>query len=260
MTIDIRDITFSYADETVLDDLNLAVPNGRITALVGPNGSGKSTLLHVISRILAPRTGIVLVDGRNIHQMRTREAARQLSILPQMPEAPDGLTVEDLVAYGRFAWQRPLMPLGQRDKDQIALAIELSGMTHLAKRRLSELSGGQRQRAWIAMALAQDSAVMLLDEPTTFLDIAHQFEVLSLLRKLNSENAKTIMVVLHDLNQAAAFSDDLVILKAGTILGYGPCENVLTAEIISEAFGINVDFAIDPKTGRKIIIPRSVIA
>ncbi|MCJ8151077.1 ABC transporter ATP-binding protein [Shinella sedimenti] len=255
MTLESTALTFTYGAESVLTDIDLVIPDGRITALVGANGSGKSTILKNLARLLKPTRGSVLIDGKDIHTMGSKEVARRISILPQKPEAPDGLRVAELVAYGRFSWQSPLAQLNALDKDKISSALELTGMKKFAERELSTLSGGQRQRAWIAMALAQDSRTMLLDEPTTFLDLAHQFEVLTLLKHLNRENGKTIVMVLHDLNQAANFADNMIVVSNGRVLRHGPPSEVIVPEVIAEAFGVVVDFIEDPKSGNRLVVP-----
>jgi iron complex transport system ATP-binding protein len=198
-----ENLALAYEDTEVIRDLSLAIPTQKITALVGPNGSGKSTLLRGLARLMKPERGAVYLDGQSIHQMPTRQVARQLAVLPQRPEAPDGLTVRELVAYGRFPYQG-FFGIATSDDDQlIESALELTGIQDLGDRLLGELSGGQRQLAWIAMALAQDTQLLLLDEPTTFLDMAHQLEVLEVLARLHREQRRTIVMVLHDINQAA---------------------------------------------------------
>lgn len=258
MTLECKSLSFSYESEPTLTDLDIVIPDRRITALVGSNGSGKSTILKNLARLLKPTRGVVLLDGRDIHEMGSKEVSRNISSLPQKPEAPEGLRVEELVAYGRFAWQKPFSSLNATDRAKIAEALELTGTADLARRPLSTLSGGQRQRVWIAMALAQDSATMLLDEPTTFLDLAHQLEVLTLLRKLNRENGKTIVMVLHDLNQATLFADHMIVVSQGRILRHGPPSEVMTADMLSRAFGVRGDFLVDRRTGARLFVPRSL--
>lgn len=258
MTLECKSLSFSYDCEPTLTNLDIVIPDRRITALVGANGSGKSTILKSLARLLQPLQGVVLLDGKDIHKMGSKEVARNISTLPQKPEAPDGLRVEELVAYGRFAWQKPFSLLSSADKAKISSALELTGMSDLAQRSLSTLSGGQRQRAWIAMALAQDSDIMLLDEPTTFLDLAHQLEVLTLLKKLNVEHGKTIVMVLHDLNQATLFSDHMIVVVNGNIFQSGPPSAVMTDDMLSHAFNVRGDFLVDDQTGTRLFVPRSL--
>lgn len=255
MTLESRGVDFSYGSDTFITDLDLAIAEGKITALVGANGSGKSTILKNLARVLRPKAGIVHLNGKDIQTMKTREVAKRLSLLPQKPDAPEGLLVRDLVAYGRFAWQNPFRTEAGTDRAKIDDALTLTSMNDYASRPLDTLSGGQRQRAWIAMALAQDSDIMLLDEPTTFLDIAHQIEVLGLLRRINRESGKTIVMVLHDLNQALRYADHIVVIKNGKIAGNGPASSVLDERTVEDAFGIAVDFFEDRRSGTRFCIP-----
>lgn len=196
-------LDIAYEDRLIVEDLNVEIPQGKITALVGANGSGKSTILKTMARIMNPKGGSVLLDGKSIHKQSTREVAKQLAILPQNPTAPEGLTVTELVSYGRFPYQKGFGSMKAEDRKMVEWPIQVTGMSEFHDRPIDQLSGGQRQRAWIAMALAQDTDILFLDEPTTFLDMAHQLEVLHLLEYLNTSEERTIVMVVHDLNHAA---------------------------------------------------------
>lgn len=251
-------LSLGYLAETVVEDLDLAIPIGRITALVGPNGSGKSTILKAMARILTPRKGAVLLDGIAIQKQPTRQVARELSILPQSPEVPAGLTVGELVSYGRFPHQAGLGLASAADHDIIARALEITRMRTFEHRAVDELSGGQRQRAWIAMALAQDTPIMLLDEPTTHLDMAHQLDVLQLLQRLNAEEGRTIVMVVHDLNHAARFAHHMVAIDQGRVVTAGSPASVLTAELVREVFRIEADIVTDARHNVPMCIPYDV--
>jgi len=239
----------------VVRDLVLDVARGEIVTLVGPNGSGKSTILRALARLMRPQGGTVYLNGHAIHRTSTRRVAQQLAILPQNPVAPDDLTIRDLVARGRFARQAWWRASGTHDRDVIAWALEATGLIDLSDRRLNTLSGGERQRAWIALALAQEPQVLLLDEPTTFLDISHQLEVMGLLQKLNEENGLSIVMVLHDLNQAARFSHRLVALRRGDVYAAGPPACVLTETMLREVFQVEGVLGRDPITDTPIFTP-----
>jgi len=255
MMLETRALGFAYGDEHILDNLDLAIPEGRITALVGANGSGKSTILKNLARILKPGRGAVYLDQRRLSELPTKAIAREIAVLPQSPEAPAGLLVRELVGYGRFPWQKPFAAMSAEDQTAIETALRLTGMVDFADRPVGTLSGGQRQRAWIAMALAQDSTILLLDEPTTFLDMAHQLEVLSLLERLNSQQARTIVMVVHDLNHALRYADHIVVIRAGQVIAAGQPDTVLTPEILSAAFGVDADLIKDPRSGKSICVP-----
>jgi len=239
----------------VVRDLVLDVARGEIVTLVGPNGSGKSTILRALARLMRPQGGAVYLNGRAIHRTSTRRVAQQLAILPQNPTAPDDLTIRDLVARGRFARQAWWRSAGSHDRDVIAWALEATGLADLSDRRLNTLSGGERQRAWIALALAQEPQVLLLDEPTTFLDISHQLEVMGLLQKLNEDNGLSIVMVLHDLNQAARFSHRLVALRQGVVYAAGPPACVLTETMLREVFQVEGVLGRDPVTDTPFFTP-----
>jgi iron complex transport system ATP-binding protein len=249
-------VTLAYdSAHPVVDGLSLAVPEGQITCIIGPNGCGKSTLLRALARLLRPTSGAVLLDGRVIHRLPTKQVARRVGLLPQAPVAPQGLTVTDLVARGRFPHRRLFDQWSPEDEAAVEQALTATSTQDLRDRRVDELSGGQRQRVWIAMALAQRTAVLLLDEPTTHLDVAHQLEVLELLAELNVSGGRTIVMVLHDLNEAARYGHHLVAMRAGRIVAAGPPEVVVTAETVRAVFGIDSHILTDPVTGGPLLVP-----
>ncbi|GAA2426581.1 ABC transporter ATP-binding protein [Streptomyces macrosporus] len=250
-----RDLTLAYEDRTVVDGLDLDVPDGRVTVIVGPNACGKSTTLRALGRLLRPRRGAVLLDGRELASIPTRRIARSLGLLPQAPVAPEAITVADLVARGRGPHQRWWRQWSEADEAAVADAMARTRVTDLAARPVDELSGGQRQRVWIAMALAQDTELLLLDEPTTYLDIAHQVEVLDLVRQLNHDRGRTVVMVLHDLNQAARYADHLVAMREGRIVAQGPPAETVTAELVREVFGLDSVVVPDPVTGSPLVVP-----
>ena len=248
-------LQLGYGDRTVIDGLDLAVPPGRITAVVGANACGKSTLLRSMSRLLHPREGRVILDGKEVHRLPAKQLARILGLLPQSPIAPDGITVADLVGRGRHPHQGIFSRWTREDDAAVAAALEATQTADLAERPVDELSGGQRQRVWIAMALAQQTDVLLLDEPTTFLDISHQIEVLDLLTDLNRLRGTTIVMVLHDLNMAARYADHLVALADGRVHAAGEPAQVLTVETVREVFGLDSRVIVDPTSGRPLMLP-----
>ncbi|WP_223066046.1 ABC transporter ATP-binding protein [Paenibacillus caui] len=248
-------LDIAYEDRMIVEDLNIQIPDGQITALVGANGSGKSTILKTMARIIQPKGGSVLLNGKSIHKQSTREVAKQLAILPQNPTAPDGLTVYELVSYGRFPYQKGFGSLNAEDRRVIEWAIEVTGMSEFADRPTEQLSGGQRQRAWIAMALAQETGILFLDEPTTFLDMAHQLEVLQLLERLNVEQNRTIVMVVHDLNHASRYAQHMIAIKSGKAVASGTPAEVMTPEVMRDVFGIEADIIIDPRTGVPLCLP-----
>lgn len=250
------DLTLGYDAQPVVRDVSVTVPSGRITAVVGANGSGKSTLLRGFARLMSPRRGIVLLDGQDIARLGTRTLARRLGLLPQQPLAPDGITVADLVGRGRHPHQRWFRQHTAADSAAVEEAMEATGITDLAERAVDELSGGQRQRVWLALALAQNPDVMLLDEPTTHLDLAHQVEVLELLAELNATLGRTTVLVLHDLNLAARYAHHLMAVKDGRIAAQGTPADVLHPETIGSVFGLNCAVIDDPLTGTPIVLPR----
>lgn len=253
-TLTAEQLTLAYDQATIIRAMSVSVPSGAITALVGPNGCGKSTLLRGLARLLAPRGGAAFLDGKAIHRIPTRELARQLGILPQNPSAPEGLTVRELVAQGRYPHQSWLQQWAAEDDAALRKALDLTGMAELADRPVDALSGGQRQRAWIAMTLAQQTDVILLDEPTTFLDLAHQIEVLQLLERLNRDEGRTIVMVLHDLNHATRHAQHLIAMRAGALVAAGPPREVVTPRLLQEVFGVEADVVPDPRTGVPICL------
>lgn len=250
-----EDLSLAYEGNRIVHELSLQIPPRQITALVGPNGSGKSTLLKGVARLMKPQTGAAYLDFQAVHRMPTRRIAKQLAILPQRPEAPDGLTARELVAFGRFPHQGIFGTCGAEDHEKIERALRTAGIEHLADSPLGELSGGQRQLAWIAMALAQDTEVLLLDEPTTFLDMAHQLEVLDVLERLQRDFQRTIVMVLHDVNQAARHAHHMVALVDGRIACCGAPRDVLTPEVLARVFKIDAEVTIDPRNGIPHCIP-----
>lgn len=252
-----RNLTLAYEGTPIVRDLTLAIPTGQITALVGANGCGKSTLLRGLARLLKPVSGAVYLDSKSILQQSTKEVAQQLGLLPQNPIAPEGLTVKDLVAQGRYPYQNWLQQWSAQDERVVQRALETTDLIELRDRALDTLSGGQRQRAWIAMALAQDTEILLLDEPTTFLDLAHQIEVLDLLYNLNQQQGRTIVMVLHDLNHACRYADYLVAVKEGRIFGAGDPQSVMTEEFVKAVFNLDCRVFADPIAGTPMCIPIS---
>jgi len=253
--LETKHLTLSYNKIPIINDLYLALPSQQITALVGPNGCGKSTLLRGLARLLKPRRGSVYLDGTDILKLSTKAVAKRLGILPQSPIAPEGLTVRDLVAQGRYPYQNWLQQWSKDDEQMVDWALDLSGMTEFADRALDQLSGGQRQRAWVAMALAQDTEILLLDEPTTFLDLAHQIDILELLSELNQTQGRTIVMVLHDLNQAARYANNMIVIQQGKIYDQGTPNQVMTETMVSTVFGVNSRIVADPVMGTPMCVP-----
>ncbi|MFG3102186.1 ABC transporter ATP-binding protein [Streptomyces sp. NPDC048182] len=250
-----EDLHLGYDDRAVVSGLDLALPAGRITAIVGANACGKSTLLRALARLLAPRSGAVRLDGRALHSIPTRELAQRLGILPQSPVAPDGLTVLDLVNRGRSPHQTWWRQWTKADEAAVHDALTATGTTELAHRAVDELSGGQRQRAWIAMAVAQGTEVLLLDEPTTYLDLAHQIDVLDLVTDLNRREGRTIVMVLHDLNQACRYADHVIAMKSGRVVAEGTPAEVIDAATVEDVFGLRCQVTEDPVSGTPLVIP-----
>ncbi|HEY8544465.1 MAG TPA: ABC transporter ATP-binding protein [Acidimicrobiales bacterium] len=248
-------LCLGYDGSDIVRELDLSIPEGRITVIVGANACGKSTLLRGLARLLKPRQGSVLLDGQEIHRLGTRAVAARLGILPQQPVAPEGITVADLVARGRHPHQRWFRQWSVEDEEAVAAALAATGTSELASRSIDELSGGQRQRVWIALALAQGTPLLLLDEPTTFLDLAHQIEVLDLLARLNEEEGRTVVIVLHDLNMAARYAHHLVAMRAGRVVAQGSPLDVVTPELVAEVFEVDCQVVPDPLTGTPLVLP-----
>ena len=243
-----------YEDRVIIEPMDVAIPKGKVTSIIGPNGCGKSTLLKALSRTMPVRAGAVYLNGQALAEMPTAEAARQMALLPQSPQAPGGLTVKELVSYGRYPHQKGFGRLTEHDREIISWALAITHLEEFADRALDALSGGQRQRAWIAMALAQDTDLILLDEPTTYLDMAHQLEVLELLQSLNRDQGKTIALVIHELNLAARFSDWMIAMKDGSIRAAGTAEQVMTPAMMREVFGLEALISPDPWTNKPSLI------
>ncbi len=251
------DLTLGYDDRIVVRSLDLTFPIGRITAVVGPNGSGKSTIIRAAARLLRPKGGAVFLDGKAIARIPTKEVARRLAVLPQGPSSPEGLTVERLVWNGRYPHQGFLGTSSAADAEAVAWALRQTHLEDFSERTLDALSGGERQRAWIAMALAQQTPILILDEPTTFLDLGHQLEVLELLGELNERQGMTVIMVLHELNQAARYSDHMVAVQAGSIWRQGTPDEVMTKELLEVVFGVHADVRVDEISGKPYCVPLS---
>ena len=253
-SITTNNLDIAYEDTLIVKALDMNIPHGKITSIIGPNGCGKSTVLKAVGRILKPKNGAVYLSGEDIRKLSTKEVAKKMAILPQTPTAPSGLTVGELVAYGRFPHQKGFGKLSLEDKKIIQWALSVTKLMELEHREVDTLSGGQRQRVWIAMALAQQTEMILLDEPTTYLDLAHQLEVLTLLHDLNRKQGCTIAMVLHDLNLAARFSDYMIAIRSGKIICYGKPEDVMQPGVLKETFSIDAQIVKEPKTGRPVCL------
>ena len=248
-------LTLTYGQRTVIEGLTAEIPPGKITMIVGANACGKSTLLRGLSRLLKPAAGTVTLDGTDIHTRPARQLARSLGLLPQHPTAPDGITVRDLVGRGRYPHQGFFRSWSADDQRAVQAALTATETLELADRNVDELSGGQRQRVWIAMALAQETDALLLDEPTTYLDLAHQVEVLDLITDLNRQRGTTVVIVLHDLNLAARYADHVIAMKSGRIVAEGAAREVVTEAMVKDVFGLDCRVAPDPVSGAPLIIP-----
>lgn len=252
-----RDLSLGYGAAPIVEGLTVDVAPGAVTAIVGPNACGKSTLLRGLARLMSPAAGQVILDGSDITRLRTKDVAKRLGLLPQSSIAPEGITVADLVTRGRFPHQTTLRQFSRTDQQAVADAMAATGVTAIAGRPVDQLSGGQRQRVWIAMVLAQQTPLILLDEPTTFLDIAHQIELLDLFADLNAEQGCTIVAVLHDLNHACRFADQIIAMKSGAIVAQGNPADVITATLVEEVYGLQCQVIDDPETGTPLVIPRA---
>ncbi|WP_280423835.1 ABC transporter ATP-binding protein [Nocardia carnea] len=248
------DLRVGYGDRTVLADLDVVVPDGSFTVIVGPNACGKSTLLRTLSRLLRPQRGTVLLDGRDVAEYGGKEFAREVGLLPQQSIAPDGITIIDLVSRGRFPYQKLFRQWTDADQRAVDFALQVTRLTELSTRPVEALSGGQRQRVWIAMALAQQTPILLLDEPTTYLDLGHQIEVLDLCVDLNRRGT-TLVAVLHDLNQAARYASHIIAMRDGEIVAVGPPRKIITAELVDRVFGVYAQVVDDPQTGTPLVVP-----
>lgn len=252
-----HNLTLAYDQTEVVRDLAMSIPSGKVTALIGPNGCGKSTLLRGMARLMAPKAGTVLLDGKAIARLPSKEVARHLGVLPQGPVAPEGMTVRELVSQGRYPHQSLLRQWSERDAEAVAWALDTTRLNDLAERPLDTLSGGQKQRAWIAMTLAQETPVLLLDEPTTYLDMAHQVEILSLLDELNEREGRTIVMVLHDINQACRYAHHLVAMKDGAVIAQGDPREIVDHGLVCDVFGIECSVVRDPVSGTPLCLPQS---
>ncbi|MDR0140342.1 ABC transporter ATP-binding protein [Metabacillus idriensis] len=252
-------VNIGYGERLIVKDLSVSIPDKKITTIIGPNGCGKSTLLKAITRIISLQSGDVVLDGKSISKEQTKKLAKKMAILPQTPESAAGLTVGELVSYGRFPHQKGFGRLTKKDYEAIQWALEVTGTANFKFRPVDSLSGGQRQRVWIAMALAQETDIIFLDEPTTYLDMAHQLEVLELLQTLNAEQERTIVMVLHDLNQAARFADYIIALKDGEIVKAGTCEEVISHDVLKEVFHIDAVIGNDPRTNKPMCMTYNLI-
>ncbi|WLR49938.1 ABC transporter ATP-binding protein [Bacillus tianshenii] len=250
-----KQLTLGYGETIIIDELDLKIPKGEITVFIGANGCGKSTLLRSLARLLKPKSGQIYLNDKQMQTMSAKKCARELAILPQSPQAPEGLTVLQLVKQGRYPYQSWLKQWSEEDEKIVGDALQATQMTEFADRAVDSLSGGQRQRAWIAMTLAQDTDIILLDEPTTYLDLTHQIEILDLLFELNEQQQRTVVMVLHDLNLACRYAHNIVSLKNKKIYAQGRPEEIVTEEMVREVFGMNCDITTDPLFGTPFCIP-----
>lgn len=249
-----KNLNISYGNVDIVKDLNLSIPEGKITTIIGANGCGKSTILKTLARILKPKSGEIYIAGTEINKQSSKELAKKMAVLPQSPKAPDGLTVQELIAYGRFPHQKGFGSLSKEDHDIVNWALEVTGISEFKDRTIDALSGGQRQRAWIAMALAQETDILLLDEPTTYLDLAHQLDILKLLEELNKKQGRTIVMVIHELNNAARFADHMIGVKKGKIVCEGTPKEVMTNQNLKEIFNIDAEIIEEAKSGKPVCI------
>lgn len=256
MSLDVKNLKLGYEEKIIIDDITISIPIGKITMLIGANGSGKSTLLHGMSRLLMPKSGEVLLDNIDVHKYKPKEIAKKLAILPQGPIAPEGITVKELCYFGRNPYKTLFSARTEEDDKMVEWAIKSTGLEEFENTYLDSLSGGQRQRAWIAMVLTQGTDILLLDEPTTYLDLAYQIEILELLKDLNKKFGKTIVIVHHDLNQAAKYGDNLICMKKGKVYMDGNIEDVFNEKMLKEVFGVNAIIINDPISNKPMCIPK----
>ncbi|GAA3902788.1 ABC transporter ATP-binding protein [Streptomyces lannensis] len=255
MRLQAQNAQLAYDTRVIAEDLSLSIPDGKVSVLIGPNGCGKSTALRALARLLPPRTGQVVLDGKSIQKTPTREVARLLAILPQVLTAPEGITIEDLVCFGRHPHRSSLKVSSEADREAVEWAMEVTGVAEMRHAHVDQLSGGQRQRVWIALCLAQETDIILLDEPTTYLDVAYQLEVLDLLADLNRDHGTTIAMVLHDFNMAAEYADHIFVMHAGALVAEGTPFEVLTPELIHHVFGVESRVVDHPVSGKPLCIP-----
>mgnify|MGYP004470709609 FL=1 len=252
--ISTKNLNISYGNLDIVKDLNLDIPKGKITTIIGSNGCGKSTILKTIARIIQAKSGDIFVNNINIKEQSPKDLAKVMAVLPQSPQAPSGLTVEELIAYGRFPHQKGFGKMRKEDEDIVTWALKSTGIEEFRERPMEALSGGQRQRAWIAMALAQQTEILILDEPTTYLDLAHQLEILKLLEELNRKQGTTIVMVIHELNNAARFADHMIGVKKGKVVCQGTAHEVMTKENLKELFNIDAEIVEDPRNNKPVCI------
>ena len=248
-------LSFGYRDHPVAEDLNVQIPQGVFTAIIGPNGCGKSTLLRTLCRLLTPQQGEIVFDGKALHHYSGRELARKMGLLAQSAVSPEGISVQELVARGRYPHQSWLRGWGDDDEAAVHGALQMTGLQSLANHKVDALSGGQRQRVWVAMVLAQQTPLILLDEPTTYLDISHQIELLELFHALNQQTGRTLVAVLHDINQACRYAGHLIAMRDGRIIAEGEPGQIVNAELLLEVFGLRCSVIADPVTGTPLILP-----
>ncbi|MCI6668675.1 MAG: ABC transporter ATP-binding protein [Romboutsia timonensis] len=252
--ISTKNLNISYGNLDIVKDLNLDIPKGKITTIIGSNGCGKSTILKTIARIIQAKSGDIFVNNINIKEQSPKELAKVMAVLPQSPQAPSGLTVEELISYGRFPHQKGFGKMKKEDEDIVTWALKSTGIEEFRERPMEALSGGQRQRAWIAMALAQQTEILILDEPTTYLDLAHQLEILKLLEELNRKQGTTIVMVIHELNNAARFADHMIGVKKGKVVCQGTAHEVMTKENLKELFNIDAEIVEDPRNNKPVCL------
>ncbi|MGO3738260.1 MAG: ABC transporter ATP-binding protein [Marinomonas foliarum] len=256
LSLSTHSVALGYDQTIITDNLSIDIPEGKFSIIVGPNGCGKSTLLRALSRLLPPKSGQVRLNSQDIHDLPTREVAKILGLLPQSAIAPDGIKVVDLVARGRFPHQKWFQPWREQDQIAVESAMKATGIMEFAQHHVDQLSGGQKQRVWVAMALAQETPLLLLDEPTTYLDIAHQIELMDLFQDLNRQQGHTMVAVLHDLNHACRYADNLIAMKEGKIITSGAPKDVVTEALIEDVFGLPCIIMEDPVSGTPLIIPK----